>query len=107
EESCWTAEKRLSCSFLSTTAFSVSIQRGNQDEPDFRPPFLFLYYKIIFSHTADWADPVFRKVFKSCSGSDSAVRISNFRIIYISAWFTYIFFHISIPPIKRLSPCSF
>lgn len=42
--------------------------------------------------------PTFRNIFKSSSWSDSVVRITYCRVIFVSAWFTYIFLHKSIPP---------
>ena len=54
---------------------------------------LLLCHKHFFSHTTDWANPVFRKIFKCCSRCDSVVRITHLRVIYISAWFTNIFLH--------------
>lgn len=63
---------------------------------------ILLFYKYFFSHSADRAYPIFRNIFKSCSWCDSVVRIAELRIIYISAWFTYIFLHIHFPPIAYL-----
>ncbi len=57
------------------------------------PLYLFFYNEYFFSHSTDWTNPIFRNILKSCSRSDSAVRIADFRIIYISTWFTNIFFH--------------
>lgn len=58
-----------------------------------------------FSHTTDWAEPVVRQIFKSCSGSDTSVRIPIFRIINIAARLTYIFFHL-FSSVRNLScPC--
>lgn len=54
---------------------------------------LLLCHKHFFSHTTDWANPVFRKIFKCSSRCDTSVRISYCRIILISTWFTNIFFH--------------
>lgn len=51
------------------------------------------------------AEPVVRQIFKSCSGSDTSVRIPIFRIINIAARLTYIFFHL-FSSVRNLScPC--
>lgn len=50
--------------------------------------------KYVFSKTADGTNPILRKIFKCGSGSDSVIRISNLRIIFIAAGYAYIFFHL-------------
>ena len=49
--------------------------------------------EVFFSYSAQWAYPVCRKIFKCCSRSDSAVFVTDCRIIYISADYTYVLFH--------------
>ena len=47
----------------------------------------------ILGHAAQRAAPVSRKVFKSCAGFDSVLRITLLRIICIAAGITKIFLH--------------
>lgn len=66
---------------------------------------LVFFCEYFFSHTTDRAEPVVRQIFKSCSGSDTSVRIPIFRIINIAARLTYIFFHL-FSSVRNLScPC--
>ena len=51
------------------------------------------FFELVFSSPADWTGPVIRYVFKSCSGCNAICRISNFRVILISANETLVFFH--------------
>lgn len=54
---------------------------------------LFHWLEVFFAYSAQWANPVCRKIFKCCSRSDSAVFVTDCRIIYISADYTYVLFH--------------
>ena len=47
----------------------------------------------ILAYSADRAYPVFGKIFESCSGSDTVVRITYFGIIDIAACITFVFAH--------------
>lgn len=57
---------------------------------------LFLRFELVFSNSAHRAYPVVGDIGKSCSGSDTAVRITYGGIIYPSAYSTYIFSHNSV-----------
>lgn len=87
----YTAGLLLLCPCFLTSLHSVSV--------------LVFFCEYFFSHTTDRAEPVVRQIFKSCSGSDTSVRISIFRIINIATRLTYIFFHL-FSSVRNLScPC--
>lgn len=87
----YTASLLLLCPCFLTSLHGVSV--------------LFFFCEYFFSHTTDRAEPVVRQIFKSCSGSDTSVRIPIFRIINIAARLTYIFFHL-FSSVRNLScPC--
>ncbi len=58
---------------------------------------LFYRRKIILANAAERTYPVIRKSFKSSSGSNSVVRITDFRIVNITTYITNIFFHHRTP----------
>lgn len=49
--------------------------------------------KIFFSDTANGAYPLFGQLLKSRTGRNSVIGVSDFRIINISAYITFVFFH--------------
>ena len=57
-------------------------------------PYLYLY-KFIFPDSTDRTNPIIRKIFKCCSGSNTAIRITNCRIIDPVTHLTSILFHIA------------
>lgn len=63
----------------------------------FMPDVSVLYRReIVFSYSAERANPIIGNILKRCSGSYAAIRISHLRIIYISTCITYILLHNSI-----------
>lgn len=52
------------------------------------------YFKYFFAQTTDRADPVFREIFERCPRSDTVIRIACFRIIDVTAGFTFIRLHL-------------
>jgi hypothetical protein len=63
----------------------------------FMPDVSVLYRReVVFSYSAERANPIIGNILKRCSGSYAAIRISHLRIIYISTCITYILLHNSI-----------
>lgn len=58
--------------------------------------------KHVFSHSANRANPIIGNIFKSCSRSDSAIRIARCRVILVPARTAHIFTH-TIPPFLYFS----
>lgn len=58
-------------------------------------PILIVFFRreIVFTYSAERANPIFWKVLKCCSGLYAVVRIAYFRVIYITASVTNILFH--------------
>lgn len=46
---------------------------------------VFDFFEVRFCRTAERAYPVFGDVFEGCSGGDTSVGISDFRIVFITA----------------------
>ena len=49
--------------------------------------------EIVLAYSAEWASPILRNILESGSRSDSVIRISDCRIILVSADFANILFH--------------
>jgi hypothetical protein len=54
---------------------------------------LFCGLEVLFAYAADGTYPILGKIFKSRAGSNTVIGIANFRIILITAYIAYIFFH--------------
>ena len=67
---------------------NIILEKGVSDNND-----LFNWYKRRFVRSANWASPIFWEIFKSSSGRDTTVRITNFRIIDMTTKKTLIFLH--------------
>ena len=54
---------------------------------------LCLRAEAVFAYATEWAYPILRYVCPSCAGFNSVIRIAYFRVINITAYIAYIFFH--------------
>lgn len=54
---------------------------------------LFLHFKLVFSYTTQWAYPIFGDIGPCSAWSYVVVGVANFRVINITAYYAYIFFH--------------
>ena len=63
-----------------------------------RNPVVFFRFRlsgleVLLAYTANGANPILRDILESCAGCDSAVRISDFGIVFVAAKYAYIFLH--------------
>ena len=56
-----------------------------------------LGFEHILCDSADRANPIIRDVFKSCAWGNAGIWISCGRVIYVTAYCTYILFHNKSP----------
>ena len=50
--------------------------------------------KFVLAYSAERAYEILRNIFPGSAGSNSAFRVANFRVIFPSAYITYVLFHI-------------
>ena len=50
--------------------------------------------KFVLAYSAERAYEILRNIFPSSAGSNSAFRVAYFRVIFPSAYITYVLFHI-------------
>ena len=63
----------------------------------FMPDVSVLYRReVVFSYSAERANPIIGNILKRCSGSYAAIRISHFGVVNVPAYITYILLHNSI-----------
>lgn len=53
--------------------------------------------KFVLANAAQWADPIFRQVFKCSTLGDAVFRITGFWVVFVAAQFTGIFLHVNSP----------
>ena len=50
--------------------------------------------ELVLAYSAERAYEIFRNIFPGSAGSNSAFRVAYFRVIFPSAYITYVLFHI-------------
>ena len=62
--------------------------------------FCLFSFEVVFAYSAQRANPIFRNIFPCCARLNSVIRITDFRIINITADSAYILIH-NFPPVNQ------